>query len=264
MARAITIEGVGLTRGAHARVRLSARAGPVLLRAEGQECPLRGLRVVGAPRSTSVLIGDARVAMVEHLFAACAGLALHQGLTIDVEGGELPLLDGAARAWCDALEGLRLEKSSPFLQVKHDDEVILGGSCYRFSTGPTSSVRVAIDFEDPRLAARADWEGGPEDFVARIAPARTFSFAKDLEELASAGMSFHAAPESVIVVAPDAIHAAGRPFASDEPARHKLLDLLGDLYLYGGPPRGTVDATRPGHGATHAAMRIAIERGSVG
>jgi UDP-3-O-[3-hydroxymyristoyl] N-acetylglucosamine deacetylase len=61
----------------------------------------------------------------------------------------------------------------------------------------------------------------------------------------------------------DRVLSAGAPFLADEPARHKLLDLVGDLYLYGGPPRGRVRATRPGHGATHEAMRRALAEGLV-
>jgi UDP-3-O-[3-hydroxymyristoyl] N-acetylglucosamine deacetylase len=263
MTGVLIIEGVSLSQGAWARVSLSARPGPVVLSAAGEERALRELRVVGTARSTTVQLGDARVAMVEHLFAACAGVGVREGLAIEVEGGALPLLDGAARAWCDALAGLELASASPSLRVRRDDEVVVGESRYRFSTGTSPRVRVAIDFGDPRLAGEASWAGSSPDFVERIAPARTFTLARELEELALAGASLHVEPESAVVLTPNAIHAAGRPFTSDEPARHKLLDMIGDLYLYGGPPRGTVEATRPGHGATHAAMRIAIERGMV-
>jgi UDP-3-O-[3-hydroxymyristoyl] N-acetylglucosamine deacetylase len=65
----------------------------------------------------------------------------------------------------------------------------------------------------------------------------------------------------MVVVIGAEILAAGRPFAPDEPARHKLLDLVGDLFLYGGPPRGSVAAYRPGHWATHEAVRRAREAG---
>jgi UDP-3-O-[3-hydroxymyristoyl] N-acetylglucosamine deacetylase len=85
--------------------------------------------------------------------------------------------------------------------------------------------------------------------------------ARDLEELGARRLAARVDPESVVVVAPDAIHAAGAPFFGDEPARHKLLDLIGDLYLYGGPPRGGLRAARPGHGATHAAIERALELG---
>jgi UDP-3-O-[3-hydroxymyristoyl] N-acetylglucosamine deacetylase len=60
------------------------------------------------------------------------------------------------------------------------------------------------------------------------------------------------------------VEPPGAPARPDEFARHKLLDLVGDLYLYGGPPRGTLRATRPGHGATHRAMTEALDRGIVG
>jgi len=64
-----------------------------------------------------------------------------------------------------------------------------------------------------------------------------------------------------LVVADDAIHASGAAFSRDEPARHKLLDLAGDLYLYGGPPEGELSARRPGHAATHEAVRRALAQG---
>jgi UDP-3-O-acyl-N-acetylglucosamine deacetylase len=67
----------------------------------------------------------------------------------------------------------------------------------------------------------------------------------------------------VVVLTPDGALSAGRPFEPDEPARHKLLDLVGDLYLYGGPPVGHVRAVRPGHAANALAMRRARDEGIV-
>jgi UDP-3-O-acyl-N-acetylglucosamine deacetylase len=65
----------------------------------------------------------------------------------------------------------------------------------------------------------------------------------------------------VVVLTPDAILCAGRPFAPDEPARHKLLDMMGDLYLHGGPPAGRLRAVRPGHAANARAFARAREEG---
>jgi UDP-3-O-[3-hydroxymyristoyl] N-acetylglucosamine deacetylase len=65
------------------------------------------------------------------------------------------------------------------------------------------------------------------------------------------------------VLAPGVVHHAGRPFSADEPARHKLLDLIGDLYLHGGPPLGLVRALRPGHAANAAAIQQALAEGIV-
>ena len=122
-------------------------------------------------------------------------------------------------------------------------------------------VEVCIDLGYPRFAAEARWQGSPQDFVDRIAPARTFTLARDVEELVRRGLARHVDPDSVVVLAPDAVHHSGRPFRADEPARHKLLDLIGDLYLHGGPPLGRVLAVRPGHASNARAFRRALEEG---
>ena len=119
-----------------------------------------------------------------------------------------------------------------------------------------------LELGDARLERRAAWDGDPDDFRERIAPARTFCFAHEVEELARAGLASHVTPEMVVVIGAE-ILAAGRPFQPDEPARHKVLDLAGDLFLYGGPPRGHVAAYRPGHWSTHRAMQLALESGVI-
>jgi UDP-3-O-[3-hydroxymyristoyl] N-acetylglucosamine deacetylase len=131
------------------------------------------------------------------------------------------------------------------------------------SSRTTASRSRCTDFADPRIAKTARWDGDPRDFRERIAAARTFGFAHEVEALAARGLASHVAPESVVVFAPDAVLFSGRPFTADEPARHKLLDLAGDLFVHGGPPIGRVIAHRPGHAATHAAMRDARSMGIV-
>jgi UDP-3-O-[3-hydroxymyristoyl] N-acetylglucosamine deacetylase len=138
----------------------------------------------------------------------------------------------------------------------------VGASVYELSPGDHPRVSVAIELDDPRVAREASWDGDPLDFAARIATARTFCLASELDELARLGLASHVTPEMVVVLG-DEILAAGRAFEADEPARHKLLDLVGDLFLHGGPPLGRVHARRPGHRATHEALRIATERGAL-
>jgi UDP-3-O-[3-hydroxymyristoyl] N-acetylglucosamine deacetylase len=264
------LEGVGLHTGARSRVRLRPSAGPVRLAAGGLEVPLDELEVVSTARATTVEArgGRLRVGTVEHALAALAGLRLYAGVTLDVDGPELPFLDGGASAWCAALEGLGLAPSGPRLRVTRTATFDVGPSRYELSPavgadGPGDAIEVTarIDFDDPRLAPEATWTGDPADFVARIAPARTFALARELDELARRGLARHVDPACVVVIAPDAILSSGRPFAPDEPARHKLLDLLGDLYLRGGPPVGRVVATRPGHAANARFLRRAIDDG---
>jgi UDP-3-O-[3-hydroxymyristoyl] N-acetylglucosamine deacetylase len=144
--------------------------------------------------------------------------------------------------------------------VARRESIDVGASRYEFEPGDRVALRVAFETEDPRLARHASWDGDPSDFRERIAPARTFALARDLEAIGRLGLARHVDPAAVVVVMPDAIHGRGA-FAPDEPARHKLLDLVGDFYLHGGPPRGTVTARRPGHGPTLEAIVRARREG---
>ena len=193
--------------------------------------------------------------------AALAGLGLHDGVAITLEGDEMPLADGGARLFVDALLSLDVVPSRSRLLVVRAGELTHGGSRMSFAKADDVRVRVAIDFADPRLAADAAWDGSRADFIGRIASARTFGFAHEIDELARRGLASHVAKESVVVVTDDGILCAGEPFTSDEPARHKLLDLLGDLFVWGGPPIGHVRASIPGHAATHALVREALAQG---
>jgi UDP-3-O-[3-hydroxymyristoyl] N-acetylglucosamine deacetylase len=248
------------------QVVLIARPGPVCLRARGIDVTLGDLVVASTTRATTVEArsGGLRVSTVEHVFAALAGLGVYDGLVLDVEGPEMPLLDGACRAWCDAIARLHLPATRPRLRVVRDAVFEVGPSRYELAPGNgTIDVSVRLETDDARLHRDARWRGEADDFVTRIAPARTFVFGHELEELAGRGLARHVDPACVVVVTPDAIFHAGRPAFPDEPARHKLLDLVGDLYLVGGPPLGRVHAVRPGHAANAQAVRRALEEGVI-
>jgi len=265
------LEGRGLHTGVPARVVLEPAPGvdtvvlcTRLLCAGGEHAAVAELSIASTNRSTTVeaCAGRLRVATVEHLFAALAGLAHYEGLAIHVEGPEMPLLGGGAREWCDTLIGMRLPTAAvPPMRVVRPGTFHAGASTYEFTPGDAVDIGVRIDFDDARIAPDAVWRGDADDFRARIAPARTFAFERDLEELARSGLAQHVAPEAVVVVTPQAILSAGAPFASDELARHKLLDLLGDLYLHGGVPLGTIRAERPGHAANARALAWARAEG---
>lgn len=221
------------------------------------------MEVVDATRSTTVGKDGWRIGTVEHVLAALAGLGVHDGVRIVVEGPEMPLADGCAAAFFDALAALDLSASPSALVVTRQAEIAIGDSRYVFEPHDGVSLEVSIDFDDPRIAKTARWDGDARDFRDRIAIARTFGFAHEVEALAAKGLASHVAPESVVVFSPDEVLFAGRPFSADEPARHKLLDLAGDLFVHGGPPRGRVIAFRPGHAATHAALREARSMGAL-
>lgn len=258
------LEGQGLRSGVHARIRFVRSVGPVRLRAGEASSCVDELVFDGTSRSTraSTWDGRIRIGTVEHLFAALGGSSVREGLVVEIVGPEVPLIDGGARAFVEALDRLELDRRArPSLRVVRAGVVEVGRSVYVFSPRDRVHVGVEIDFDDPRLAPTAEWDGDADDFRERIAPARTFGFASEVEQLAARGLASHVAPESVVVVAADRILSAGSPFRSDEPARHKLLDLVGDLYAHGGPPIGSVRAIRPGHAATHEGVRRALAEG---
>jgi len=258
----LVLEGPGLHAGAMGRVTFAraAAAGPLAPETRLNGEPLRQWRAVRAERSTAIECGAMRARTVEHLFAALAGAGLGRGVDVVLEGEEPPILDGCAVAWMSAAESLGLAPSEPEIVVAREAVIEVGTSRYTFAPGDGTRVSVELEVADRRVAPRAEWAGDARDFRERIAPARTFCFAHEVEELARAGLASHVRPEMVIVIGAE-ILVAGRPFAADEPVRHKLLDLVGDLFLYGGPPRGSVAVYRPGHWATHEAVRRAREAG---
>lgn len=266
------IAGWGLHGGAPSSIRFVAHDGPVVLRAGAIDIPIADLRVVDTTRSTTVAnaSGSVRVSTIEHVCAALGGLGIHEGVAVVIEGREPPLADGGARLYADALRALggrELRASRPSLRVARDGVVAIGESRYELrcaaSDDDAVELEVLLEYDDERIASEARWSGDPEDFRMRIATARTFGFEHEVSELLARGLASHVTPESVVVIGPDRVLAAGAAFTADEPARHKLLDLVGDLYLYGGPPRGRLRATRPGHAATHEVMRRALAEGVV-
>lgn len=264
----ISVDGVGLHTGAPSRVGFRVSPGPVVLRVGSVEARLEELRVVSTTRATTVEAhgGRLRVATVEHLFAALAALGVHDGLAIHIEGPEVPLLDGGSAAWYDAIDRLRPEATAPRMRVVREGSVEVGASRYEWLPLDRIAIDVRIDFDGfdgASMTHDARWDGDATDFRARIAPARTFALMRDVTELLSSGLARHVDAASVLVLAPHGVHCAGRPYSADEPARHKLLDLVGDLYLHGGPPIGRLRAVRPGHAANHRALSQALAEGIV-
>lgn len=259
------IAGQGLHTAAPASVRFARAAGPITFVQDGAVAALGELEVASASRSTTLATRDRRVSIgtVEHVLAALAGLSIHRGLRVIVEGPEMPLADGCAASFVASIAALGVPPTPPELVVTRPGEIVVGESRYVFAPADGVALEVTIDFGDPRIAPHAAWDGSASSFAASIAVARTFGFAREVEALAARGLASHVAPESVIVFTDDAVFSAGRAFSADEPARHKLLDLAGDLFVHGGPPRGRVHAHLPGHAATHEAVRRALASGIV-
>ncbi len=257
----VELTGVGLFSGASCAVRLVRAPGPLTVTLGGAAIPLAALEVRSADRRVVLGTGATTVELFEHVAAALAGRGVHAGVRVEVQGPELPLLDGGAAAFYEALVTLDAPRSGPSLEVARDAELAEGESRYAFRRAAGVELEVTIDFGLAWMNPSAAWRGDADDFARRIAPARTFVTAGEIEELANRGLAAHADPKSVVVLDASGPRAAGAPCLPDEPARHKLLDLAGDLFLHGGPPRGAVRALRPGHAATHRAVKRALAEG---
>lgn len=264
----IAIRGMGLHTGTPVCATLRSRPGELGLRRGNDTCALRALVPSDGGRSTLLSDAAGRVwaRTVEHFFGALAGLGIYSGVELELDADELPLLDGGALAWCDALGALGPIDTTPRprLSVRRHARVQVLASEFEFSPGPQlPEVKVELVTSDPRLAAVVSWDGSPEQFRSRIAPSRTFALAHEVLAFADRDLAKFVDPRSVLVIG-DEILSAGEPFRRDEPASHKLLDLLGDMLCYGGPPIGSVFARRPGHAANHAAMTHALSCGILG
>jgi UDP-3-O-[3-hydroxymyristoyl] N-acetylglucosamine deacetylase len=216
-----------------------------------------GVRVEGAA-------GRLSVDLVEHLFAALAALHATHGVSCTVWGPELPLLDGGCGRWLDALRNIGLEPGTPRYRVQRGAIMELGQSVYEFEPFDGIAIEVEVDFGTGIGRQNAMYVGDVEQFRHEIAGARTFGFRRDRQRLQSSGRARGVDQSSVIIF--DELGQQlppAAPAAPGELARHKLLDLCGDLFLYGGIPLGRLKVRRPGHTASHAAFRRAQREGVV-
>lgn len=261
--RAVVLEGIALHAGVPARVRLQRATGPVAFVQRGARVELADLRVVRADRGLAVASGDGRVEvdLVEHLLAALGGLGVREGVAIETDDPELPLLDGGARAYVEALGAIGAPRGGPVgLRVARAAVIEEGRSRYTFAPAPGVSLRVDVRFRPPVGRETAEWHGDPDDFAARVAPARTFGWLDEHAALLAFGRARAVDTAAVIVFGRDG-PLGTRPPEPGEVARHKLLDLIGDFALHGGPPEGAVEVVAPGHGATQRVVVRALRAG---
>ena len=210
---------------------------------------------------TALQLPTGLVSTVEHLLAALVGVGISD-VHIQVEGQEIPLLDGSALPWVDAIATVGLQPlggNRPPLVV-HEMVCIQDGNSYVLAL-PHEALRVSVAVNYPSQAIGQQFyevDLTPERFVENIAPARTFGFQEQLDALRSAGLIQGGSFQNALVC--DARHWLNPPLRfPNEPVRHKLLDLIGDLALVSGFPRGHISAYRSGH-ALHAqlASRLAM------
>jgi UDP-3-O-[3-hydroxymyristoyl] N-acetylglucosamine deacetylase len=259
----LTLHGRGLHTGEPCALTLTRAPGPFRFDTARGDVTREALRVLRTDRGVRVRADDFgfELELVEHLFAAFAGLGVQSGVSARVLGPEVPLADGGALLFAQALSTLAAPSAPSSLRVARPGELSVGRSVYAFTPSEGVSVSVTVEFPG-RGVETATWDGSRAQFLAHIAPARTFGFRHEYAALQAEGRAAHVDPSSVLVLEPDGSTLASEPpLVPDELARHKLLDLLGDSYLFGGPVIGHVRAFRPGHTSTHHVVREALAQG---
>ena len=231
--------------------------------------------VVSTNRGTVVGKGEVTVSTIEHAMAALYVSGIDNVL-IKVDGPEIPILDGSAKPFFEAIQAVGVEEQASdkdFYYVKHKVEVVdpATGSKLMLLPDDEFSLDVKVNFESEFLANQYATLDHVSDFGELIADARTFVFVRDIEPLLKAGLIKGGDLDNAIVIyetpktQDELDHLADlmgvphhdatvfgyineRPLsAPNEPARHKLMDLIGDIALIGRPLKGRVIATKPGH-----------------
>ena len=249
------IRGVGVHTGVEVRARLTpapAGTGVVFVRtdADGVEIPAT-LEHVGPSFYATVIEKDGtNVSTIEHLMAALYALQVDD-IRIELDGPEVPILDGSSRPFVEAVLEAGLEESSMARQyITVVRPIVVSKDEKRISVYPCREYRVtyAIDFDHPLLEYQeltaSLWSR--DAFLEKLSPARTFTFEHEVEALRSAGLARGGSLDNAVVIGKDGILNSELRFP-DEFVRHKMLDLTGDLSLIGYPVRGHVVAYRAGH-----------------
>ena len=263
----VTVAGIGVHSGLPTTVTLhpgEANTGIVFFRGGTDGQPVRELRAyyrrVTATEFATVL-GDENgpiVSTTEHVLAALRALGVDNAV-VEVDGPEIPIMDGSAAPFVAAIEqaGIApLSKPRRYIQVLKPVRVVKGdsfGELRPYLRG--LRIETEIDFDHPlvgRQAHAVDVE--PHSFRRDLARARTFGFMRDVAKLWSAGYARGASIENTVVIAEDRVLNPEGVRYPNEFVRHKVVDAIGDLALSGAPLIGAYRSRRGGHKLNHAVL----------
>ena len=263
LSREITISGHGLHSNRPCTVRLvpvNAPAGLSFLHTPtGIEIPAKAELAGDLVLSTTLVKDGIRLQTIEHLLSALSGLEVEH-LRIEVDAEELPILDGSAAPWVDAIlqAGIRtLEGRRRFMKITHPMEVRNGNRWIRVLPFDGLRLRYVIDFPIPALGRQSrELSLTPDKYRRELGSARTFCLAQEIDQMRARGLALGGSLDNAVVFGADGPLNESLRF-EDEAVRHKMLDLVGDLALLGAPLLGLVEAHAAGH-ALHVALAQAI------
>jgi len=200
---------------------------------------------------------EPRVSVVEHLFSALYGLSLYD-VRIDVLGDELPIFDGSSRRFVETLRQFEKKKVSHALKIHDRIEVRAHESFLCYEPSDQNALYVDMELHHPYInTQRIELEISAENYIREIASSRTFVFTSEGDP------RLRQLPPYGIGITQDNVHSAEPLRFPDEPVRHKVLDLLGDLYVLQRRIAGKITARNTSHDLNMQFVRMVLSRNRV-
>jgi UDP-3-O-[3-hydroxymyristoyl] N-acetylglucosamine deacetylase len=267
--------GVGLHSGQRVELTLRPAApdtGIVFRRVDlpvPAEIRMSAAAVSDTRMATTASSGVAKVATVEHLMSACAGLGI-DNLYVDITAEEVPILDGSAASFVFLLQSAGIEwqnAARQFMRVKQRVEVREGqGATAKWARlDPYHGYKLSFEivFDHPAVDStgqRVEFDMGSGSYSRDIARARTFGFTKDVETMRVNGLALGGGLDNAIVMDDYKILNSDGLRYDDEFAKHKILDAIGDMYMLGKPLLASYSAFRSGHELNNRLARELLAR----
>lgn len=217
-------------------------------------------------RRTTLESGDVTIDTVEHLMSALAGIGIDNA-TIKLDGPEVPCGDGSSLLFVEPIEKAgTVEQEQPRTMLRVTEPICLQSGDAMIAAFPSHQpgMHIVFDLDYGDASHRIErqtqaWNSENADYSKEVAPARTFSLKEEAEALQEQGLCTHLSPSEMLVIGEDGPIENTYRF-ENEPARHKILDIIGDLYLAGGHIQGRIVASRSGHSLNRQLCAAIIEQ----
>ena len=253
---ATTISGIGVHSGTRINLRMrpaTANTGIVFHRTDGEQTvdiKACSENVVDTRMATVIGRQGMTVSTIEHFMAALAAFGI-DNLHVDIDGPEVPVLDGSAAPFIREIqraEVKKLNRSKKIIAIRKPLEIIEGEKRIRIIPSRFFRISFNIAFDHPAIAVQShSMRFSTESFCKEIAPARTFGFLHEIEQLKTMGLARGGSLENAVVIDKNGVmNPEGLRF-HNEFVRHKILDSFGDFSLLGSPILGHIKAFKSGH-----------------
>lgn len=258
--------GIGLHSGTKVQLALrpaAADTGVIFRRIDLDppvDIPLRPENVVDTRMATTIGRGNVRVATVEHLMSALAGLGI-DNCYIDVDAAEIPIMDGSAASFVFLIQAAgisQLNTPKRFARILKPLEHRDGDAWARLEPYFGFKLKFSIAFNHPAIDATeqmVEVDFARDSYIKEVSRARTFGFVNDVEALRKAGLAIGGSFDNAIVMDEYRVLNADGLRAGDEIAKHKMLDAIGDLAVLGYPLIGAYTAHKSGHAINNKLLR---------